>query len=243
MNREEAKFILSSYRPGGEDANDPQFHEALALAKADPELGIWFAEELERDAAISRKLKSISAPAGLRSNILAGQKISRSHGIARRAWLAWAACLVALVSGLMFWMQRPAEADFAVFEREMTEFLTHQLDHLDYHTEDIGEIKSWLATRGAHEDFVLPAGLTTLPGLGCRVLDWRGNAVALVCFKRGSEEAHLLVMDRNTLRNAPQYGETQFGQSGLWTTASWSRGEKVYMLTAKGDRESVARFL
>jgi hypothetical protein len=243
MNRQEAKFILSAYRPGGQDASDPQFQEALALAKADPELGMWFAEELERDAEISRKLNSIQAPAGLRSNILAGQKMSRPEGIARRAWLAWAACLVALLSGLMFWMQRPAQAEFALFEREMTGFVTQQLDHLDYHTEDIMEIKDWLARHGAHDDFILPAGLASVPGLGCRVLDWRGNAVTLVCFRRGSEEAHLLVLDRNAVRNAPQPGDTQFGQSGFWTTASWSRGEKVYMLTAKGDRESVARFL
>ncbi len=33
MNCNEAKLILQAYRPGGQDADDPQFAEALVLAK------------------------------------------------------------------------------------------------------------------------------------------------------------------------------------------------------------------
>ena len=65
MNTQEAKFILQAYRPGGEDAGDPQFAEALAQAKLDPELAKWFAEQLAFDAAASRALKEVKAPAAL----------------------------------------------------------------------------------------------------------------------------------------------------------------------------------
>ena len=39
MNRDEAKLILQSYRPGGQDAGDPYFAAALALAKQDAGIG------------------------------------------------------------------------------------------------------------------------------------------------------------------------------------------------------------
>ena len=42
MNNQEAKFILGAYRPGGRDAVDPMFSEALAQAGRDPELRAWF---------------------------------------------------------------------------------------------------------------------------------------------------------------------------------------------------------
>jgi len=38
VNNHEAKLILQAYRPGGEDASDPLFAEALEQARRDPEL-------------------------------------------------------------------------------------------------------------------------------------------------------------------------------------------------------------
>jgi hypothetical protein len=51
MNIEEAKLILSAYRPDGQDAGDPQFQEALELTKQNPDLARWFAEAQAWDIA------------------------------------------------------------------------------------------------------------------------------------------------------------------------------------------------
>ena len=60
MNRDEAMFILSAYRPGGADAHDAQFAEALDLAKQDAELAAWFAVQQDRDRrGITHELKNI----------------------------------------------------------------------------------------------------------------------------------------------------------------------------------------
>ena len=65
------RLILQAYRPGGQDANDPQFAEALALAKADPELSAWFARQQKFDAQVSREIKSLPVPPKLKDKILA----------------------------------------------------------------------------------------------------------------------------------------------------------------------------
>jgi hypothetical protein len=77
MNRDEAKLILQSYRPGGQDAADPHFAEALALAKTDPELAAWFAAEQKFDACVSGGLQQVRVPAELKKEILARQKKSQ----------------------------------------------------------------------------------------------------------------------------------------------------------------------
>ncbi|MBB5351912.1 hypothetical protein HNR46_002151 [Haloferula luteola] len=71
MDREEARFILQSFRPDGADVTDEQFADALALAAEDPELGDWLARERASDAAFAAALGSVTLPAGLREEVLA----------------------------------------------------------------------------------------------------------------------------------------------------------------------------
>ena len=63
MDKEQARFILQSFRPDGADAKDPDFAEALAVAAEDRELGDWLAAERALPASISRisQLKPVLA--------------------------------------------------------------------------------------------------------------------------------------------------------------------------------------
>lgn len=77
MDKEQAKFILRSFRPDGADVNDRDFAEALALAMQDRELGEWLAGERAFDAAFAEALVSVDLPETLRHDILgclAGQR-------------------------------------------------------------------------------------------------------------------------------------------------------------------------
>jgi len=56
MDKEQAKFILRSFRPDGSDVNDKDFSEALALAMEDRELGEWLAAERAFDASLADAL-------------------------------------------------------------------------------------------------------------------------------------------------------------------------------------------
>ncbi len=70
MDKEQARFILQSFRPDGADARNPDFAEALAAAAEDRELSAWLAGERAQDAAFAAALARIPLPEGLRETIL-----------------------------------------------------------------------------------------------------------------------------------------------------------------------------
>lgn len=71
MDKEQAKFILQSFRPDGADASNKDFKEALELATRDRELGAWLAEERATDAGFAEALGHVEIPEQLRQDILA----------------------------------------------------------------------------------------------------------------------------------------------------------------------------
>ena len=71
MDKEQARFILRSFRPDGADAGDPDFAEALKLAMENRELGEWLASERAFDAAFASALVTVDLPEHLREDILA----------------------------------------------------------------------------------------------------------------------------------------------------------------------------
>ena len=70
MDKEQARFILRSFRPDGADVDDKDFAEALALATENRELGEWLADERAFDAAFAKALSSVELPETLRQDIL-----------------------------------------------------------------------------------------------------------------------------------------------------------------------------
>jgi hypothetical protein len=70
MDRDQARFILRSFRPDGADAGDPDFAAALHFAAADLETADWLANERSLDSGFARDLASSPIPEDLRSGIL-----------------------------------------------------------------------------------------------------------------------------------------------------------------------------
>jgi hypothetical protein len=80
MNTSEAKETLLLYRGPIDDA-DPQFQEALALARRDAELAQWMREQNRSYGTIRSKLREIEPPNDL------AEKIIRQRPIPfRRGW-------------------------------------------------------------------------------------------------------------------------------------------------------------
>lgn len=240
MNNEEAKLILQAYRPGGQDANDPRFREALEQAQRDPELARWFANEQALDSRISTKVQAaIKPPAHLKSQLLAQRKIVRPVVWWKMpAWqLAAAACLALLVTLGGLWLNSNRSDGFGRYRSSMAEFVGHKLDRLDLMSHDVAEVRRWLSQKESHGNLVIPAGLDGLPSLGCRLLDWKGHKVSLVCFELENKQvAHLLVMDTAAFKDAPDESPV-FNQVGDVATASWSRDGKTYVVASKGGNQ------
>ena len=71
MDKEQARFILRSFRPDGADVGDPDFAEALKLAMENRELGEWLASERAFDAEFANALGTVDLPENLRADIMA----------------------------------------------------------------------------------------------------------------------------------------------------------------------------
>ena len=108
----------------------------------------------------------------------------------------------------------------------------------------MASIRQWLAGHGMKTNLDLPAALNEQPVQGCRVVDWNGQKVALICLAlNGKDHADLFVIDRARFRNFTPSGIARFDQSESVVTATWNRGDKIYLLAGKGSRETFSKYL
>lgn len=251
MNREEAKFILQAYRPGTSDADDPQFAEALAMLEQDPELAKWYEQEQQLDEIIRAKLTQVEVPKRLRSEILAGERVTSFNRLRpRRAVLAWAAGILLLLSGTLgWWLSDSGGVSSTAWKDGMIETLSAGFS-LDYRTESdtgtetIQEVEDWLEANAVASDSALPASLENAQGLGCKRWNWRGRPVALVCFLVGEDRVVHLFMTESKHLVDRRLGESPVIASDAgWTTARWRKGQTVYLAASKADRSIMERFL
>ena len=242
MNEQEARLILQAYRPGAQDQNDPYFAEALQESARNPELARWFVEEQAFDRALALHLDAVPAPFGLKTRILAQAAASASSRASR--WLiglAGVAALLFLFTQIVSLWRGPAPAS-ADYAREMVGFVQHA-PTLDMVSNNLGAIKTWLVQK-EKTPMAIPPALAALQPVGCRVLSFHGHQVTLICFHReGDQVAHLFVVDRAALPALKPGDAPVFQSEGEWTTASWAKGDHVYLIAAQGDRAIVQHYL
>jgi hypothetical protein len=239
MNNQEARLILQAYRCGGQDVPDPLFAEALEQARRDPELQKWFAEENALDARIQTRLQAaVPAPSELKSNLLALGKIIRPTP---RRWfqpMKFAAAVAALLllglAAILFPPQKPAQ--IASFRETMARYSMQQQGHVAYESHDMAKIQQWLQDRGVETNFELPTVLHGGPAQGCRVVDWNGRKATMLCFFLDGKHLDLFVMDRAGLMDLPEGGAPQFAEANGLMTATWVKGDKVYLLTCDNKK-------
>ncbi len=245
MNREEARFILHAYRPNGEDAHDPQFEEALALVRNDPELAHWFAREQALDAAIAGRIHSVSPPPDLTTQLLLARKVIRPKPWWRKpAWIAAAASVALLISAAsLWWLHRSNETEFASFRGTMIEASLDMRKHIDVMGLDAGELKQWLIENRGHPGFVLPPRLADKGIMGCKVLDWHGRRVTLLCLKFGGKHVDVFVINESDLPRVSLSAAPVFASERGMTTATWRREGKIYFLAGNIPESDLKQLL
>ena len=102
MNSAEAKKILLLYR-GQIDESDPQFAEALAQAKRDPELTEWVRRQNESYRAIQTKFRVVEPPADLRDKIVRQRPVQFSPSRLSPVLLRIAAAIALFATGAVSW--------------------------------------------------------------------------------------------------------------------------------------------
>ena len=235
MNNQEARLILQAYRPDGQDASDPLFAEALEQVRRDPELQKWFAQQNSLDVRVQALLEvAIPVPRRLKSDLLALRKISRPA-----PWwfqpmkLAAAAAVVLLLGLAVFFLLPQKQTQFASFRETMARYSAQKQEHIVFESHDLAEIQQWLQGQGIETSFDLPAALPGRSAQGCRVVDWNGRRATMICFMLKGEHMDLFVMDRAGLPDLPDTSAPQYAKAGDLMTATWSEGDKIYLLTGE----------
>jgi hypothetical protein len=245
MNREEAQFILRAYRASGEDAHDPQFEEALALVRNDPELARWFARDQALDAAIAERIRGVLPPADLMTRLLLARKMIRPRPWWRKpAWIAAAALLALLISAAsLLWLRRNGETEFASFRGTMIEASLDMRKHIDVMGLDADELKQWLIKNRGHPGFVLPPGLADKGIMGCKLLEWHGHRVTLLCLKFAGKHVDVFVINESDLPQVSLGAAPRFGSEGGLTTVAWRREGKIYFLAGNIPESDLKQLL
>ena len=243
MNSKDAKQLLEVYRPGGEDARDPQFQEALKQAENDPALRGWFEEQRHFDAAFAEKLQATSAPADLKESILAARKTVKFplwHDRRARATAVAAAITVLAIAGGMLATGKTQR--FPEFRAELIEQAWDGQAHLDFESSDVPHIKLWLAQHNASPDFTLPQALRGTRIVGCRVVEAEGRRVPMLCLADGLRHLHLFVVDEAQFAGLPPQGTPDFEKCSGWKTSSWQHAGRTYVLTGMKYQTFVSKF-
>jgi hypothetical protein len=248
MDNREARFILNAYRPGGQDASDPRFAEALEQARRDPVLERWFVESIAFDAAITEKLCAVPVPGNLREGILAGAKISRTpHWKKRlRKWAIAAAVVLGVMVGSLIWHNtRPAPlAGWQVQALDVISSLVRNESTFDAQSANAGELLAWLRANHAPAAQQVPNNLGKLESIGCKRFSWGGIPVSVVCFKRPAGGLiHLITTNALTPSARPVATAPEFVQQGEWATATWRDGDATYMLALEGSYDQLRWYL
>jgi hypothetical protein len=246
-----AKQTLALYRPGTADESDPDFAEALDFVKRDPDLSRWFGEHCALYAAVRSKFEQIPVPDGFKEQIVSEQKARTS--IASRSRAAFIAmCAVAVLLLLVlgnFYLRPTDDRSLSAFGARMAGIVLRAYPKMDLETNNLAAIQQYLAQNGGPGNYVLPKGLETVPGTGCKILFWHGKRVSMVCFNSGKSSApntpdlFLFILDRASLSDPPTRNSAQFARMNGLTAASWSSGNLTYVLQGMGDEGFLLNFL
>ena len=246
MTNDEAREILSAYRPGTEDDHDPTFAEVRQMLETDASLRSWFDRERGLDGAMRRHLADIPVPVELLPRLLAAPKLvpaPRSPSLLR--WLPLAACLALLLGLVAFWPGGPeaSKTRFQAYQTHLADWLA-AFPPLEREAEKLADLKSWLRGQpGGLADFTLPAALERFPTIGCRRVQWRDRTATLVCFMVDGESVHVVMLPGPSLEGAPAFSTPEFERAGELNLASWSRDGTLYVVLTKAPDAVLRRSL
>lgn len=253
MNRDEAKEILRLYRPPV-DADDPSFAEALALSERDAELKAWFKNHCAVYSALRNKFQAIAVPEGLKEQIIAERKVN-----VRPQWQRVAVGIAAVVVILAVtarplitsWLEERKARSFPAFLDNAASIALWDYG-MDVNTDNLDKIRALFAERKGIADYALPQNLTNnAAAIGCVASSWHGKPVSLICFRSGKplppnqkSDLWLFIVEQDAPIGAPKPSSTpQISKVNRLTMASWTSGNRTYVLAADGNEDFLKKFL
>lgn len=211
------------------------------------------ARELHRrseafNAQAHRSLQQIQVPSNLRERILAQQQSTQPQSAEKKIitvpfWrtpraIALAAAFAFMATGITFWITAPREnQSFAGYRSRMIGFALREY-RMDIHTNNLAEVQKFLAQNGAPAEFNLPSSLAQTPVKGGATLTWQGRPVSMVCFDRLNTTLYMFVIDHTSAPIKPTQEIATFKDL---STATWTSGNKTFLLAGKVPNEELER--
>jgi hypothetical protein len=113
---------------------------------------------------------------------------------------------------------------------------------MDLVTNDMRQVREFMARRGAPADYSLPRGLARCQLTGGGRLTWRSNPVTMVCFDRGDKQMlFLFIMKRSAVKDPPPE-RPRLARVSQMLTASWTRGDNTYVLAGPEEADFVEKY-
>jgi len=227
-------------RPGTGDLRTPEALEALELARCDSELSHWWEQQRAWHDGVRESFRSIPLPSRLQERILARAKIIEVPWWRQRTVWQAAALLVLLATLAVLFLPSRREDSFQTFRSRMVRNVLRTYS-MDIVTNDMTQIRNYLATNQAPADYILPQKLASLPALGGGALGWQDRRASMVCLdSKTNGTLFLFVVDGAAVRRAPS--AHQFVAIKNLMTVSWSSGGKTYVLAGSGSRDWLQSF-
>ncbi len=248
MNNEEARQILSAYRPGGGDAGDPHIREALDQARRDPELARWFEQQKRFDTEMAEALRDIPVPTDGRANTLNAARLENRGRKRFPVSLGGLAAAVVLLAGMaaVYWATLHDRSAVRMVENTgMDGFIEMASSAMPFshRADSFSELHTWLQLRGSPVPATVPEALAGAGALGCTVFqDPDGGEISLVCLMRDGEAVHLFVMRADTplLAGFPR-GEWQAREG--WNAYTWGEQDRRYLLMSRAPRQEMENWI
>ena len=245
MTKEEAKFLLRAYRPDGQDAGLPEFAKALEWVDKDPELKAWFESENAFDRAMASKVNQDKVPDDLLASILVANKVTRPH---RKVWgfggLKWVAALLFAGAIIMTALKGRGNDLLTPYRSDVMAHLKVPGHHFDYQSRDFAELKSWMDSQDRRMDAGAIQHLTSLPTHGCKIMDWEGQMVTLICFELPDRRSvHLFVFHQMQMADPKGLEEPLWREEEGWTTVGWTSGSDLFMLAGQVPMQDLRQYL
>jgi hypothetical protein len=252
VNKQDAKEILLLYRPSA-DGDDPEFSEALALTRTDPELAAWFQQHCAFQDAARAAFNEIPVPEALKEQILSERKAHITLSSRRKALAAASVVVILACIGVFAFRNLPhnpaLDNSFANFQSRMIGLIL-RYPKMDLETNDLQAIRQELAKHG-QTNIIFTASLDKTAGTGCATLRWQDKPVSMICFNSGKNgkpktpDLFLFAIDTASLKDPPPNGPdgpliTQARKSLF--SGSWTSGGKTYVLGAIGDENFLRQY-
>ena len=241
MTSEQAKFILQACRPGGQDASDPAVVEALAQAERDAGLKAWLGRERAFDSEVGAKCKQIAPPAGLRTTILAGARVTRPGRS------PWRVCIgMGLAASFALILGTVVVARLSANDVYLDQLVQHGLIEMTgphprgQPLDSYGELGVFLRDPSRRLTGGMPIDLEQLRAIGCRSLEVAGKEVFEICFRRDSFY-HLYIARRADFSCRECEIEPMFRERGEFASVSWVDDDHVFVLVSRAGLDAVKK--